>query len=279
MLSTYPVGAGLECRKASLDEQSGMLRDVLRPDVIVTLAGLHHIYMVNGGTVNRAESTRLQQEVILSWAQTIPSHGALILADVTSPECEVRQLDKLLPLRDTFTAISHRFNQIGFNVAGVVRRRRFSSWNYPESISSYADYILGESSCALSAARPGAWFRDVISAQGLYGHVDHFLLPEALLSSLRELGYKAYHFELPTPWLFSSLDDLIFFFYEKFAFGPPVDSFEDIASEIRDAICSQAEEYLGIAKLPGGAVSVGWRLGYYLILPRSQGGRTPHGNT
>jgi hypothetical protein len=61
------------------------------------------------------------------------------------------------------------------------------------------------------------------------------------------------------------MDAFIYFFYEKFAFDSPVDSYDDIPAKIRRLITDKAQTYLGLDYLSTGAVAVGWRLGYYVV--------------
>lgn len=266
MLAYFPVGENLERLKAGLDEHPEVLSTQVQPDVILALAGLHHVYEVVDGIKDPEASDALQQAVLMGWARSLPQHGVMIVADVTDPSVPITYSSEG-PLLD---AISPAFLQVfekhtrdlgtSLPLAGPL----FSE--LPASISAYIDHVHAIAPCSREA-QPGLWFRDVVARYGSFGHTDHFADPAVWIEPLVREGFRVRYHEIPTPWVFASADALVFFFYEKFVFGPPVDSVRDIPSGIRSLIEKKTRRYLGLSELASGAVAVGWRLGFYVVSP------------
>jgi len=268
MLSYYPVGPGLKRIKGSLDEHSNLLTTQMSPDVILSLVGLHHVYEIVNGNVDPEQSGILQQTTLLKWAQTLPPHGVMVVADVTDQSVQLAQYHNNNALQNLWTDLASRYSEMAATLNKYLSLPIGLNQSLPETINEYTSGVLSNAPDA-SKARPAVWFREVVCRYGLYGHTDHFLNPSKLVSHLRTNGFEAEFYEMPTPWIFSSEDEFVYFFYEQFALGPKVDSIEGIPSEISDFIKDKVREYLGMNHLKHGGIAVGWRLGYYVISPRN----------
>lgn len=269
MLRAFPRCANITAIKAALEEQPDILKKV-KPNVIISLAGLHHIYEINNGKVELGPSADLQQQLVLAWANCLAPSGIMIIADVTDPTLPAPFLQDNINCQILNRTLAKRADFL----FGSLRQ----SLDFPENTISFPAANLGQyvrSVCEFTQCReqtsPGAWFRNIVTEQGLYGHADHFLNPVSLIKSLQKNGFQAEYYEMPTPWLFPSQEDFIYFFYEKFAFGPPSLSFSDIPQTTQKMIVNKAEEFLGVHYFSNGGVSVGWRLGYYRIVRQVRG--------
>lgn len=265
MLQYYPVSHGVQRRKSALDEQSTILSREIKPDCIVALAGLHHVYEVVDGHVDEGLSDLLQQKILLEWANCLPKDGIMIVADVTNPAISVSYSKAPLSMTSRSETLTKQFVRMSKALELSISRSFITNGRH----ELLGEYVESVATVAPPAARtsPGSYFREVVAKDGIYGHVDNFLNPAGITNALNSRGYGVEYYELPTPWLFPSIDEFIFFFYEKFALGPQVDSFDDIRPEFRAMIKNSADRYLGLIELEGGAVSVGWRLGYYVVYP------------
>lgn len=264
MLHYYPMTTEVRRIKAAIHEQSTILTNELKPDVIAVLAGLHHIYEIVDGKPNVLLSDNLQQSLMLDWAACLPPDGVMIVADVTAPNLAVTYSNEPMSLAANSPSLARRFSELCREINSSLpsplwANESYFYENYMSTIRKYAPDV--------TQTNPGEYFHHVVAKQGLYGHVDHFLNPSKLLSALRARGYMVKYYELPTPWIFPSADAFIFFFYEKFALGPQVDAFDDIPLETKLSIREGVERYLGVVELPEGGVTVGWRLGYYVVSP------------
>lgn len=267
MLSSYPVGVGVTAVHAALDEHTDLLTNRIKPDVIMALAGLHHVYLMEDGHISDEASDKLQASVMLGWARSLPPHGVMIIADVTSPDVAVTFSENTTACPQAQEIISTRFSELSHGLGASIQGPSFFPNGLPSSVKDYVDTIAKYTNCGMEA-NPGAWFREVVASRGLYGHVDHFLRPGNLIESLRREGYKVEYHELPTAWIFPSMEDFLFFFYEKFVFGPERSEGEEIQDLIQKHIPELpdlVQRYLGIQEIEQGKIGIGWRLGYYVV--------------
>lgn len=269
MLRNFPRSARTIAVKAAVDEQTEILRDRIKPNIIVSLAGLHHIYEMENGQVEDAPSGQLQEQLILDWATSLPPEGVMVIADVTDPTLSAPFSKDNSPCRVLTRPLRQKVETLWQSLWQSID---ISDSAAPFLSSSLAEYVraIGDVTHCPAQASPGQWFRKVVAAHGMFGHVDHFLNPQSLLGTLREHGFRAEYQEIPTPWLFPAREDFVYYFYEKFAFGPPAQSFSDISEPTQRLIETEANRHLGVCRLPGGGIAVGWRLGYYRILGASQ---------
>lgn len=265
MLSYYPVGADVDRIKSPLGEQSATLTNELKPDIILSLAGLHHVYEFVDGEVLHSESESLQESLILGWAESLPPHGVMVIADVTSPDVSpFADTDDVNELKNFNESINERFEDLSEYLIAQLGEN-CSLADFPsKTFAAYSDFLQSQFP-RVEKSQPGLWFRNVVAKRGLYGHTDYFLNAPKIVDALRTAGFRVSFYEFSTPWIFESFESFLFFFYEKFAFGPPVNSFNEIPSDVCRMIKSEAEKYLGISGLAGKAISAGWRLGYYVV--------------
>ena len=268
MLRMFPRSPTVSAIKAAVEEQTEILGK-LRPDIIVSLAGLHHIYHIQEGKVDPTFSTELQCQLILTWAKCLSPDGLMIIADVTDPGLPAAFTESDLSCKISDKSMADR--------AEFLYRSLRQNLVLPETAMPFPSPTLSQHSTRLcdfthstAKASPGNWFRRIVAERGLYGHMDNFVNPNGLISFLTRNGFSAEYFEMPTPWLFPSKKDFVYYFYEKFAFGPPVQAYPDISSEMEVMIVDKADQFLGIYEFPSGGVSVGWRLGYYRILRQTR---------
>lgn len=264
MLSYYPVSPGVKRIKSSLDKQSAILTNQIKPNIILSLAGIHHIYEIVDGEVYQEQSEALQETVILGWARSLTENGFMVIADVTKPDIPPVFPGKAVELESRNVLITERLKQLVEPLARITHDFDLFNENIPKTFAEYSNRLLAKLP-TVAKSQPGLWFRNIVAERGIYGHIDYFLNAPKICETLIGNGFDVQFYELPTPWIFNSLESFLYFFYEKFGFGPQVDSFDEIPTNIRLMIKTECENYLGITNLKGGAVSVGWRLGYYIV--------------
>lgn len=265
MLSRYPVAPDTVAIKSALDQHSSLLVDDIEPAAIVALAGLHHVYETANGQVDRLGSDDLQVDAVLDWVSALPSGGVAVLADITDPALPAEFSTDVAMLSTRHVDLTRRYLSLSDSLQKSVVSASPGFESVPKSPQDYVQRVFAYSPHSVLPS-PGRWFRHVVAEHGLYGHNDHFLNGDELVGRIRAAGFDISFHELPTPWVFSSQETFVSFFYDKFAFGPPVESIDAIPARIRRLISTQAERFLGIRRLPHGSVSIGWRLGFYVVV-------------
>lgn len=263
MLEFYPVGPHTSRIKASIADQPNILSDLVKPDVMVSLAGLHHIYETDGTVINEDESLALQRSVVLSWARSLQPGGVLVLADITDPEVDSPLYAGPRAEDRVSGTLARRYGDLLSPFSGHFDAEFFDRLVNCGSLKDYSSWLRLKVN--LKNVNPGTWFRNIVNQYGLFGHEDYFLKPDLICKSLKAEGFSVSFREIPAPWIFDSKAAFLYFFYEKFAFGPRINEFSEIPESISNIICESAEQYLGLCSLPNGGLMVGWRLGYYFV--------------
>ena len=265
MLRYYPFSPRIEKLKAAVDQHSELLRKKINVDVIVSLAGLHHVYELTDGELNKQRSNKLQQSVLAGWAEALPVNGVMIIADVSMPEHKPKFQSHKFSLINGDTPLAKRYQKYRGDMISQFNGLDDLIPGTPNTIDDYINTII-KNVPSVVEAQPGLWFREVVSRYGIYGHVDNFLNPQMVIKSVVDKSsFDVAYIEIPTPWIFPDYDAFLYFFYEKFVFGGVVHSLTQIDVKIRNLILNRASELLGITKLKGGTIAVGWRLGFYVF--------------
>lgn len=264
LLGYFPKTATTTATITALDESSEILKSKIKPDAIISVAGLHHIYSMKNGAVDPALSDARQVEVLANWMNCLPKDGVMVIADIPDPDSvgNYSLADRDWQIHDSILE-----DRVKSRVEALAHELKLPSvpWQArPDTIKDYVRQVLEFSHCS-QRAQPGQWFREVVAKQSLFGHVDHFPIPANLLPKLKAHGYAVEYYDLPTPLMFASLDAALFFMYEAFALGPRVRSVVEIPDASRQVLKEQIAEHLGIQTLSAGQVSVGWRSGYFVV--------------
>lgn len=264
MLEYFPKGPGLAAVRSPVEEHTDLLATTVHADVVVSLAGLHHVYERDGHLIDRPSSNCLQQSVVSGWGKSLPPGGVMIMADVTSPTPSMYVDQNRVSFGGCRLALWERARDLLSELCATVPDCQPLMHLAGCESSLYRDGILLLVPDCMKA-EPSLWFREIVANEGLYGHEDHFLDPGVILASLRTVeGITADYIEIPTPWIFPCREVFEYFFYEKFVLGPPISSPSIMKPFVREMIWQEASRCLGIHVLPDGAVAVGWRLGFYV---------------
>lgn len=274
LLSFFPKTSTTLSTIATLDESTDILREKIRPDAIISVAGLHHIYEIEHGVINPASSDKLQVEVLLNWMACLPKDGLMVISDIPDPgsakEYSLPNNDWRIHDRILEARLKARIELL----AKELKLSTASMQVQPTTIGEYVRQVLDYTNCSTNA-QPGRWFREVVAKKSLFGHVDHFPKPTEIVPGLRARGYNVEYYDLPTPLMFASVDSALYFMYEAFALGPKVESAAEIPQAFRGAMKEQIAEHLGIEANGRGPVSIGWRSGYYIITTPNEGNQRP----
>jgi SAM-dependent methyltransferase len=268
MLDFYPVGGRVRAIKAAIETHPKVLQE-LRPDVITCLAGVHHVYELDDGIVDDETSDAIQADLLVEWARSLSPGGCMIVADITDPRDNVSFSNDDRTLAAHNEALSRALENVRRAVGQYLSLSDGYPSRQPSSILQHVHSVLDAAPDA-NRAQPALWFREVVAKYGVYGHTDHFLKARRIEERLRSEGFDARYYELPTPWVFPSEDDFVYFFHEKFALGPPARHVDEIAASTRALIANEAHRLLGLTMGRNGHVFSGWRLGYYVVTRRDE---------
>jgi SAM-dependent methyltransferase len=234
MLRQLPERDGLErLRVGDLEQGAADLRAGVQPDLIVSLATLHHLVErgQDGGGPDAGASRELQARTIAAWVRRLRPGGRLVLVDVgrraggdpaeylwnaadrlaraNAPavsEFEVKQLDHDLPeygFRDALDVIGYPHSELTL--------QRLA-----------ATYANATADFPLTADGPIKHFDVTVTENSIEGHDAYFWSEPELADSLSEAGLADVAVAaLPTPWLF--LDQLGAYWFINELFGLNVD--------------------------------------------------------
>lgn len=267
---------------ADLGEASHKLEGVGPIDIITCLAALHHICkMTDGDRVDPLASEEAQLKVLESWVKLLASGGKLLLidvgvADLPFPADSKQSIgllmkqyyaskhesfrEKLFVLdTDFFTLADNRHPEYNLNwhiqrllshganrisLASVFNSQRFRGQSVPEKTI------------------PIDFFDHVVANASIDGHVAHFPRESHLRSALREFGLQNVLVTcLPTPWVFNSEAEAVWFVRELFGLGQeavltPADL---IGQPDYDRVKNYINTYLGMYT-EWGKVCINWQL-------------------
>jgi SAM-dependent methyltransferase len=206
--------------------EAALPADVGAPDLVVSLATLHHICVTAGDVIDPVASRHRQERTVRAWVDRLVAGGRFMVVDVGAPaaatdahlEKTVRRLAEhgmapvpwaMLDQLDTGPTCGYRFaataELLGLDRSGT-------GLALPDLIDRYRGLGLG-----IDPLGPIRYFDDVVATWSLDGHDAHFLDESALASMLRAAGLKDVAAGvLPTPWFFPSFEAAYWFVNELF---------------------------------------------------------------
>ena len=224
-------------------------------DMAVCLAGFHHVLGV-GNPRDRDSHRRQRLEVLELWRSRLAHGGRLLIADVpmagTATGWVEGDLDGLmLPAgcavgpkaqvgtQPTFPPHSHDLTGYLAEITAFCRELRLSD---PE---------------------PAIFFDQVVAEQSLYGHVACLDSPQELASLFRDAGFEHVRaFVAPTPWLFPSKADAIWFVHELLGIGQPCDHPSALGPAELESLEAGIRNHLDLRQVSEGVWAVAWKLMY-----------------
>lgn len=214
------------------------------PDIIVSLAGFHHLLQYAGTTPDKAASIAYQLDVADTCVSALSPGGYLLVVDIT----EVTNLASLNV--SPITAWSNCF-QWESAVLGGGERDRLSKAKSIAQFSKQVEEIFGH----VDRDRPVQWFRRVVDSSTTLGHKDCAISEPLvrILALLYREGIQAS--ALSCPWIFASSSAAEEFVLHKFGF------FVGRETELdREYIRRQMADYLGYVHDSASRVALDWAL-------------------
>ncbi len=144
---------------------------------------------------------------------------------------------------------------------------QFASFAPAMKCNNLADYLAAiESSCRrlrLNNPEPALFFDNFVSAQSPCGHTASFERPQELARLFQEAGFEnVFAFVAPTPWLFPTEPDALWFIHELLSIGQPRSSPAELSIHEQQLLRDGIVDHLGLHPLPDGSCAVSWKLMY-----------------
>ncbi len=253
--SRIVAGSNLQKRRACA-LSAGTFDSLPPADLIVCLAGFHHV--LGPGPIEDKASHRQQRlDTLRLWRSRLASGGRLIIADVPSPGADAGwnhgPLDGLTVFTQEIDIPPLRRGPAAFiSAMGCDHLRAYLA----EVTGRCRDLRLGE-------AEPARFFDQVVSKQSPYGHTACFDSPHGLAELFREAGFEnVVAFVAPTPWLFSTETDALWFVHELLGIGQACSGPSDLSVHEQQLLRNGIVDHLGLHPLPDGSWAISWKLMY-----------------
>jgi len=224
-------------------------------DLAVCLAGFHHV-LGPGPAADRDSHRRQRLEALRLWGSRLAPSGRLVIADVPLAGTDVGWLSGdpsgLLPTEPSAGAAGDEAP-----LADALRRRGIE--DYLAALTARCDEL------DLGQPEPSAFFDHVVAEQSPYGHVACFDSPQELADMFREAGYEHVRaFVAPTPWLFPSKADAVWFVRELLGIGQPCDRPSALKTAEVDSLGTDIRTHLDLRQVSEGVWAVAWKLMYVM---------------
>ena len=229
-------------------------------DLAVCLAGLHHV-LGPGSPEDRGSHRQQRLEAMRLWRSRLASGGRLVIADVPAPGTKTGWAEGPLDGLSNEPQ-SLRSGNIFFSVPDGL-----AEFTEALTCSRLRDYLARMTSLCqelgLGEAEPATFFDRVVSRLSPYGHVACFNSPWELADLFREAEFENVRaFVAPTPWLFPSKAEAVWFVHELLGIGQPCGTAEKLPTHEREPVEGGIFDYLGLRQLPDGFWVVSWKLMY-----------------
>lgn len=253
---------------AELDDVHKHVDNQRRPNIIICMAPLRHLCVFLHGSVQPAQSRARQLNAPAHWASLLPKGGRLIIVDVGAPDPAHIQ-DRSLPfpqqmhsyferrrlylssmLSTNHSVFRHMFSKLTelSLIPGFLKDASYIEASQP-SLADIVSFQMFPVTNKGTHVVPLDFFNDVVAERSIDGHEADFLSEREIAEGFGRAGLtNTCVATVPTPWIFSSYPELLWFVHELFGFevgvsNPSVD--RAIPSESRREE-RQVEQYLGV---------------------------------
>jgi SAM-dependent methyltransferase len=263
-------------------DPSGNLMPLLETgaDIVTCLAALHHVCVTVDNQVNPTDSRKEQANAIYNWAQLLAPNGKLILIDVCIPDIPVLHHFSIT-MKEYFEKNRIRFqNQIFRLDHNFIRWVDYLFLRYDlsqqdqvlnsfeeQSISLYNIYShqVFPGPQTVEKVIPVDFFNEVVANYSIDGHVAFFPEEKFIKTAFLDAGLRNVFVScLPTPWIFKSEEEAVWFVRELFALSEEAvdDPFSLSRTSDYTRVKALIDKYLGIYTAVDGTTFVNWQLMY-----------------
>ena len=233
------------------------LDSLSQADMAVCLASFHHVLAEGQARAGRRLHTRLKLEVLRAWRRKLTPGGRLIIADVPAPGTSIASVTGS-GLGESSGALAETAHLMGKGAEIFAPARQC------KTLSDYlAQASVATADIGLKEPEPASFFDHVVSRVSPQGHVADFNTPEELVTLFGEAGYgNVQAFVAPTPWLFRSRPDALWFVHELLSLGHPCPSPEKLTDKDKANLEQGIADHLDLRQLPDESWALSWKLMY-----------------
>jgi len=222
-------------------------------DLAVCLAGFHHI-LGPGGPQERDSHRRQRIEALRLWRSKVAPGGRLVVVDVPLTGADMGWIlgdpSELLPAESITgspgveTPFAHALQSRGVEA-------------YLAEMTNRCDELR------LDQPDPAAFFDHVVAEESPYGHIACFDSARGLANMFRDAGFERVRaFVAPTPWLFRTKGDAIWFVRELLGIGQPCGHLSAIRAPELGRLEAKIRNHLDLRQVSDDIWVVSWKLMY-----------------
>lgn len=230
----------------------GVLAEI-RPQVIVSLAGFHHLIERTGKSIDRLRSVATQASLVSACVDALVPGGILLVADIAE-EYDISRI--------SINKISDWDGRaFSFLICGDDELR--SALIATSSMSEYEE-ALSQRFGKLSLSGTLDWFREFVDPNTAVGHDDVAICGPLLQLLAWKYGDALRVARFRCPWVFDDERQAIEFVKQKFGFYV-----DRPAGEVKEEIILKAmKDYLDVGKNNGSHRNLAWSLGAFIVESR-----------
>ncbi len=223
-------------------------------NIAVCHAAFHHVLGRSGLAQDVGPHDAHRIEVLRIWRQKLAPTGRLIVADVPPPGTSVgKQFGTIQSSSPDTDFIASR--------SGAVLWPPLQSVLGCLSIDDYLttlDEVLKQH--RVSCGDPATFFDQFVANESASGHFGLFASPEHLMSLFEAAGFSNVScVVVPTPWLFATRREAIWFVHELLGLGNPCTKPEKLRRQQVEIVSEGISRHLGLHAVAG-ACLLSWNL-------------------
>ncbi len=231
----------------------------IKPNVVISIAGFHHMLEYNNKGVNADKSIKKQKKVVDICMRNIEKNGMVVIADIRDDD-----LDDIIDEEPEYWS-TRSFNKI---YSGKDQLIPIDCRNRILKTKDISEYSKTVTDCLMPPLQIGKnpttrWFHEVIDKETSVGHKD-IPIGRKFIDSLKET-YKVNFAKINSPWLFTNIIEFRSFI-TSFWFTELINNKKKM-----DGIFQMAESINGIRNLENTErLSFGWNLAILTIQSNEQ---------
>lgn len=248
MMPPAGVDRNFTTRNIETIDNIGHILSQIEPNIVVSLAGFHHLIRKKGNRVDRTSSIIWQYKTIELVMSNIPDDGKLVITDLSEPGA-FSEVDNIPGGLWSKKGFEESMRELGVSPSIISERNKL------QDLSKH----VSEKCNSLSEKPSLDWFRRCVDRESDVGH-DDVALSKHLIDLISMSPYNLYADYSFVPWLFDSISELEFYVVNKFGFNIE----KTPTKKDKENIIERCKQLAGISQIDG-KKAFGWKLGFVCI--------------